>query len=209
MSKFFFRILSALFGVILLGGVTWLGFTASIDSSFVIWFGLASAILAPTGIAAISYSITAKKNEVLARLENVPEIQKLIQEAKTQEEKIKLLEQEREQLLAAVEFETRKQALISRKEILEVEASDLVSELEILEKELSFLDVEIDNSTAKKMVSSLNERIGARKRGDVVLNLGGRYMTISRDLILSLPMGRLVFSYFQFLGTWRNRTNNY
>ena len=183
----------------LLGGVVWLGFIASTDPAFVVWFGDASAILAPAGFAAISYSLTAGKNDTLARLEKVPEIQKLIEEAKTQEEKIKLLEQERDQLVAAVELETRKQALISRRDSLEADAVDLVAELEALDNEMSTIDSEIDNSSVKEIVSNLSERLGARKRGDIVLNIAGRYVTLSRDFILSMPMGRLLLSYFQLI----------
>jgi hypothetical protein len=71
----------------------WLGLKTTSDAAFVVWFGLASAILAPTGIAMIGYAITGGQREVLQRLSKVPEIDKLISEAKTQEERIRLLEE--------------------------------------------------------------------------------------------------------------------
>lgn len=208
MRKIIVRIFVALLGLGLLGSVVWLGFIASTDSTFVVWFGIASAILAPAGFAAISYSLTAGKNDTLARLEKIPEIQNLIEEAKTQEEKIKLLEQDRKQLVAAVELETRKQALVSRRDSLEADAVDLVAELEGVDNELSSIDSEIDNSSVKEIVSNLSERLGARKRGDIVLNIGGRYVTLSRDFILSMPMGRFFLSYFQLIESITQKRKN-
>ncbi|MFL6230441.1 MAG: hypothetical protein ACJ741_16845 [Pyrinomonadaceae bacterium] len=113
------RILTFLFGAGLIAVVVYLGLKARNDQSLVIWFGLAAAILVPSGFAAIGYAFTVTNRQVLERLSKVPEIERLITEARSQEEKIKLLEQERSRLAEIVELEARKQSLIFRKESLE------------------------------------------------------------------------------------------
>jgi hypothetical protein len=99
------RILTLLIGLGLLGVVVYLGLIARSDQSYVVWFGIAAAILAPTGLAAIGYSLSAGNRQVLERFSKVPEIERLIGEAKSQEEKIRLLEQERARLIEIVELE--------------------------------------------------------------------------------------------------------
>jgi hypothetical protein len=61
-------------------------------------FGLSSAVLAPGGIALISYAVTTRSRKALEELTRVPEIGKLVDKAKSQEEKIRILEEERDHL---------------------------------------------------------------------------------------------------------------
>ena len=184
-------------GFALLGIVGFLGIQAASDNRYIVWFGLAAALLAPGGIASISYAFSSGSRDTLARLERIPEIEKLIEEAKTQEEKIRLLEEERERLVEAIELETRKQALTARKDSLETDAVDILGELEAIDNELSTLDAEIEISSAQDAVQILNERLVARRRGDIVIRLGTRHFYLNRNLILSLPMGRFLLFNLQ------------
>src|SRR5215210_2747906 len=181
-------------GAILLAGVVWLGLKSTSDTTFVVWFGLASAILAPTGIAMIGYAITGGQREVLQRLSKVPEIDKLISEAKTQEERIQLLEEERSRVLEAVQLETRRQTLLTRKASLEDEGIRVLEALEAVEDELRSLEVDIEASTVKEEIQRLNERLRARQRGDIVVRLGDTYVEVSRDLVRSLPLFPGIFT---------------
>ena len=193
------RFLIAIVGFGLIGLVVWLGFAANSDNSFVIWFGLAAAILAPTGIAAVSYTFSSDSRQTLAKLEKVPEIQKLISAAQSQEEKIQLLEQEKEQLITAIEIESRKHALQARLADLEASSFEMLNELQAVDKELQEIDSEIENSKAAEIVENLNNRLSARRRGDIVLRLGNRSLTLNRNLILSLPLGRFLLFYLQYI----------
>ena len=189
------RLLSIVFGVTLLAVVVWLGFEARNDQTFVIWFGLAAAILAPTGIASFAYALRAGDREVLRQLARVPEIEKLIEAAKSQEEKVRLLQQEREQLLVTVQLEARREALLHQKDGLENEAVRVLADLQVVEAELATVSEEIQASPAVEAIVRLREKMQAIRRGDVVFRIGKRYFTLDRDLVLSLPLGRVLWWY--------------
>lgn len=199
------RFFQVAIGLLLFAAVIYLGFLASSDSRFVIWFGLAAALLAPGGIALISYAVTARSRQTLSQLSKVPEIEKLINEAESQEEKVRLLEQERERLVEAIELESRKQALDLRKDSLEKNAIDILNELEAIDTELNSLDVDIASSPARDAVRRLNERLSARQRGDVVLRLGSRYYSINRDIVLGMPMGRFLMFYLRIIESFTKK----
>src|SRR5258705_3148862 len=93
------RILLFLLGTGLIVSVVWLGFQSMKNQSLIVWFGLASAILAPIGLAAVGYSLTGGNRQVLERLSKVSEIERLITAAETQEQKIAGLERERARVL--------------------------------------------------------------------------------------------------------------
>ncbi len=181
------RIIAFAIGGAFLAGVVWLGLKTTSDAAFVVWFGLASAILAPTGITMITYAITGGQREVLQRLSKIPEIDRLISEARTQEERIQLLEEERSRLLEAVQLETRRQTLLTRKASLEDEGTRVLDALEAVEGELRNLEVDIEASTVKEEIERLNERLRARQQGDIIVRLGDTYVSVGRDLVRSFP----------------------
>jgi hypothetical protein len=191
------RILSLLLGVGLIALVVWLGLKTRNDQSLVIWFGLASAILAPTGFAAIGYSLTASNRQVLERLSKVPEIEHLITAAKTQEEKIGSLERERARLLEVVEFEARKESLSRRKGSLEQDGSRILNELEAIDAELSSL--KIISGPVTEEIRRLQARIRARQEGDLVFRIGSRHFLLKREIFIGLPYGGVVFENLKLL----------
>lgn len=181
------KVLAILVGLGLLGLVYKLGVMSLTDPSYVLYFGLASAIIAPVGLSLIGYSFKRNDQHVLAELAKVPEIDKLTKEAKSQEEKIALLEQERAKLAEIVRLEARKQALSNRKELLESDAVRILEELRLVDEEITQLDRTVEASSVTEEVRQLQERIEARKKGDIVVRLGSRYFVLTRRLINSLP----------------------
>src|SRR3954447_3501563 len=109
------RIAAPVVGVALLGLVVWLGVRSGDDSRYIVWFGLASAILAPIGLTFISRAFRRKDDQVLRELSSVPEIQELIARADTEQERLQLLEQERQRLAEIVRVEARRQTLEERR----------------------------------------------------------------------------------------------
>jgi hypothetical protein len=191
------RILSLLFGVGLIATVVWLGLQTRHDQSLVVWFGLAAAIFAPMGFAAIGYSLTSSNRQVLERLSKVPEIEHLITAAKTQEERIGSLERERARLLEVVEFEARKESLTRRKGSLEQDGTRILSELEAIDAELSSL--KISPGPVTEEITKLRARIRARQDGDLVFRIGSRHFVLKRDIFVGLPYGGVVFENFTLL----------
>ncbi len=68
-------IFSGLIGIALLLGVCYLGYLATHNSSFVVWFGLAAAIVVPIALGLIKHSFYRSDEELIKRLSKVPEIE--------------------------------------------------------------------------------------------------------------------------------------
>jgi hypothetical protein len=196
------RILSLVLGFWLIATVFWLGLKTKNDQSLVIWFGLASAILAPVGFAAIGYSLTANNRRVLERLSKIPEIEELITTAKTEEGKIESLERERARLLEVVEFEARKESLTMRKGSLEEDGARILTELEAIDAELATL--KISPGPVTEEIKKLQARIRARQKGDLVFRVGSRHFILKRETLIGLPYGGIVFENLKFLLKMRN-----
>jgi len=192
------KIIAALIATALIAGTVYLGIRSGKESYFVVWFGIASAIAAPVGLALFGYAISRSNGEVIQRLAKVPEIEKLIEQAKTQEEKIQILEAERSRLAEIVKLESRRQAALDRIDSLERDAIRILSELESLDGELKLLDEQVGESAASEEIRRLRERLKAREDGDVILRIGSKFYRIDRDIIKALPfgLGNPLLAYF-------------
>jgi hypothetical protein len=190
----------------LLAGVVYLGILSGQDSKFVVWFGIASAIAAPIGLSLLGYALRRSDSELIQRLARVPEIGRMIEDAKTQEEKIRLLERERSRLAEIIRLESRRQAVSDRIEALRQDAIRISQEFESLEKESRDLGDEIGQSAVSEEIRRLRERVRARERGDVVLTLGGRTYSVDRNIFAALPMGGdLLLAGFRLLEQWAGK----
>ena len=128
------RLFSGLAATGLIGGTIFLGIQSGKDNRFVVWFGISSAVAAPLGLALFASAVNRSDSEIISRLAKVPEIEKLINEARTQEEKIKLLEEERMNLAEIVRVESARQAAFDRIDSLERDATRILDELRRLWK---------------------------------------------------------------------------
>lgn len=205
------RLAAALLALALLAGVVYLGILSGRENKFVVWFGIASAIVAPVGLTLFGYALASGDRDVIQRLAKVPEIERLISEAKTQEEKIALLEAERARLIDVVKIESRRQAIRDRIESLENDAVRIIRELKNLDDEAAAIEEKISESPATEEIQRLHERVRARQEDDVVIRIGRRVYRVDRDIIKALPfsLGNFVLAYFRILegfsGWWRHR----
>ena len=192
------NIIPAFIAICLIGGTVYLGFQSVKDNRFVIWFGLASAIAAPVGLNLFTYAFRRSDREIIQQLAKVPEIERLIEQAKTQEEKIQVLEAERSRLAEIVKIESRRQAALDRINSLEGDAVRILAELENLDRELILIDEQVGGSAISEEIRRLRERIKAREDGDVILRIGSRVYRIDRDIIKALPfgLGNPLIAYF-------------
>jgi Rad3-related DNA helicase len=182
-----------LFGLLLIAPVVWLGLASTSAPVFVPWFGIASAILAPIGLAMIGMAFRSPNTDVLARLSKVPEIEKLISEAKTQEEKVRLLQEERSKLLETIKFETRRSALMARKESLETDAARVVEQLRATTEEIEKLDSSLTGSSVSHEVRELERMLEAKRQGAVIgFKIRGRYYTIDLRMFDYLPYSKIL-----------------
>lgn len=202
------RIAAGLLGLGSIAGVVYLGFLSGQNPAFVVWFGIASAVLAPVGLALAGYALTPGDHDVIQRLARVPEIERLVKEAKTVEEKIRLLEAERARLADVVQLEGRRQAIKDRRDSLEHDAVRALDELKALDEEERLLGEKIHESPGHNAIQELHERLKARQSQDPVFRIGSRIYRIHRDLILGITpfgLGRVILAYLRFLETLNER----
>lgn len=194
------RFAAALLALTLLAGVVYLGILSGRDPKYVVWFGIASAIVAPIGLTLFGYAFRSGDRNLIQRLSKVPEIERLILEAKTQEEKIQLLEAERARLVEVVKIESRREAIRDRIESLENDAVR-IRELKNLDAEAASFEEQITDSPVAEEIKALHERVRARQEGDAVIRLGRRVYRIDRDIIKAFPAGtgNLVLAYFRVM----------
>jgi len=204
------RLGAGFLAIALLSGVVYLGILSGRNNKLVVWFGIASAIVAPVGLALFSYAFSRSDHELIQRLAAVPEIERLMAEARTHEEKVRVLEAEEARLVEIIQLESRRQAARDRTESLERDALRIVQELDSLTDEMRIIDVSIGNSIASEEIERLRQRVRARERGDVVWRLGTRTYRIDRDIIKALPfgMGNLTLAYLRLLERVQERRRN-
>lgn len=203
------RIFSGLAATGLIGGTIFLGIQSGKDNRFVVWFGISSAVAAPLGLALFASAVNRPDSEIISGLAKVPEIEKLINQAKTQEEKIKLLEEERMNLAEIVRVESARQAALDRIDSLERDATRILDELEFLDQEVASIDQNLEKRYISSEIRRLRERVKARKDGDVILRIGRRSYRIDRDIIKATPfgLGNSLLAYFRIVEAVQHKTS--
>lgn len=190
-------LLTALF---LAGVVVWLGFKASDDTSYFVWFALASAFLPTIAIGAIKSAFTTdRSSDVIERLSQVPEVEQLVAEAENEEERIRLLREQRQNLDEIVRLEARRQTLSARRASLEQDGIRIVNELHVVEDEMRELQLDIEGSTVRDEIDRLERRLKARQNGDLTFKIGSNYFRLSRAVVAGFPFSTLALLP-QFIG---------
>ena len=156
-------------GLLMLTAVVLLGFQATRNTSYVVWFGLASVVLAPFALNVIVHASKMDDQLLFRQLLKVPQIDTLIQQVRTQEEEIRLLDMERERLSEVIQVEARRQTLIAQLGSLEKRMAEALTEHKAVTDELELIGVTIEASPVLKEARRLQERIKARKKGRVIV----------------------------------------
>lgn len=184
------RLIFFLLSVVFFGSVIWAGvWTASDPTNFrLIVLTVVAAINTQIGFYFFSVALPGNDQQIIKRLAKVPEIESLILEAKTREEKIAVLEQQRSRLEEVIKLEVRRLTLVNRKEDLESEGIRVLHDLKIIETELTQINEHINqNSVLQRELELLNERISAQRRGDLVIEFLGQSIVIRRELQDMIP----------------------
>ena len=131
------RVLSTIIFLLTLFADIWLYFKSQETTEiYLILFGLISAVFLPLAFSLFGYSFNKNNREIIKKLSKVPEIDRLVLEAKTAEEKVENLKQERQKLENIIQSESKRFALISKKENLEKDAKRILNELDVIEEEI-------------------------------------------------------------------------
>lgn len=165
-------------GILLIIFVVFLGFRSG-GGVYVIWFGLACTVIAPIGLSLISSAFKTKQNNSLKKLLKVSEINELINKAETQEEKIKILENERKQLIDKVRYETTKYATLERKKHLENEAERILKDLKLVDSEIEKLQLEsVGDQASNEALVMLYKRL-ENNRNNLMTSMSFRGLTLT------------------------------
>lgn len=149
------RIISAIIGIFLIGVVIYLGLKSGDDNKYIVPFGLTSALIAPMGLSALGYSIK-RKDDTLQKLAKISQIDALIEQAETEEEKIRRLKKEKDVLLDYIKNETKRISRIERKKILEADAKKILNEYKEVVEELNAMsNMEIDLENVSEEIQEL------------------------------------------------------
>lgn len=118
--------------------------------------------------------IESKINE----LSKIPNIENMVKQAKTEEEKIKILEKEKENLLEYIKIESRRMFLKKRLEDLDEKLVEnykiltpILNEINLIENELKNINDTYSTSVSVKEIENVRQRIEA-KHGNNIIKIG-------------------------------------
>lgn len=189
------RSLTVTIGLTILAGVVYLGFLTTSHHGLIPWFGIASAVLAPSGFALIGLAFYSRDRLAIRRLEKVPEIKGLIEKANSQEEKLRALQKERKELLQVIEYEAQTKALEFKLLSLESDAARILNQLDETVNRLAELEKDISPILISPEIEELRARLHAKQRGDHVIRLFGNDLLVPRRVFEGIPF----FSYFEMI----------
>ena len=175
-------------GVLFIGFVVWLGVKTNNDNTLIVWFGIAAAVIAPLGFSIIGYAFTADNQKIIKRLSKVPDIQKLILQSKTEEEKIQILERQRNDLLKIIELEAKQQSLIEREKTLIEDAIRILSQLNRIYREKDEIGANINSVNLNDNIKELRDRVNAARSGDLIFKIFGMVFRINKEVLNALPI---------------------
>lgn len=200
------RIISAIIGAFLIGIVIWLGVKSGSDSKYIVPFGLTSVLIAPMGLSALGYSIK-RKDDTLQKLANISQIDELIEQAETEEEKIRRLKKEKDVLLDYIKNETKRISKIERKKILEADAKRILDEYKEVVGELNIVsNMEIDLEDVSEEIQELysiqnkdSREVDNNEQGSKLVVLGINYTIQGLFDIYRLPAEILMDQIDRFM----------
>jgi hypothetical protein len=203
-----FTLAALLLALVVLSGMK----TLQQDARWLLVFGLACAFLAPVGLEILKHLFTMRERDrerlKIEKLYKVGDINELINEAETMEEKVRLLNEERRNLGEIIRIEANRQALLQRREMLASEASRILNDYQTLETEFNNINLDIASEEIMDELENLKERLSARKKNLVIFFWGHRqYIVDSEEYVGYLPYGMVTFLKLGIRGM--GELNNY
>jgi len=198
---------------LLIALVVWSGMkTLQQDARWLLVFGLTCAFLAPVVLEIFKHLLTAREREReqqrIEKLYKVGDLNELINEAETMEEKVRLLNEERRNLSEIIRTEAYRQALLQRRETLTSDANRILSDYQALEDEFKSVNLDIASEETMRELENLRERLSARKKNLVIFFWGNRqYILDTKEYVGYLPYG--VGTSLELLIREISKLNNY
>lgn len=205
MKNVFFLLL----GLILIAGLIFLGYYTTTNPTFVIWFGLITAIISPIVFELILLPLKYKDKKIITDLSKIPQIETLLNEAKNNESKVKLLELKIKELDSLISYESRRKTLIAERDLYINQGKLALKQIEGINKSIELLTLEREGIPDElKPLLSIIENI---ESNDIHCKIGDKTITIKQKHIESIPIyGSFTFSLLRTcMGvTKKHKANN-
>ncbi len=147
----------------------------------IILFGVLAALLTPLGLSVLIAGLMPPQL-VKPKLADA-DLQLLIEQARSEAERLHLLEERRRTLAEAVRLETRRQVLKERVNRLEEDASRVLQDLHNADAEIGILDASVRSSQSIDEVRELRDRLDAKGKGDIIFQFHEKQYRLSPDLL--------------------------
>lgn len=196
-----------LIGLILLALIIYAGFYTTNHAGLVIWFGVLTAIAAPLAFEFLFFPFKSKDNDLVQKLSRVPEIEKLINKARTQEAKVKILEQQKLDLDTLISFESQRRTLLAERAIYVLQGEKALEELERINVNLDILTK--NKHKMPDSMKSLLVLIEKIETSDIAYNFFGKRMVLKKKYVEFLPWyGNLLFEATKSISNAIVKVNN-
>lgn len=190
------KILSFISGLLLVGLITYFGYYTASHSSFVIWFGVITAIIAPLAFEFILYPFRSKDKQLIKELSKVPQIEKLIKEASDNESKIKLLEQQKLDLDKLISYESKRRTLLAERNLYVIQGEEALRGIEKSNQNLTLLLSE--KQQLPESLKSLQQEIENIESTDLAYTINGKKYVIKKKYFEFFPYyGNAVYEIFK------------
>lgn len=201
MRKLITVVLPILVGLGFLGLAIWLFFLAKNDNTYLLFFGLGTAILIPISLSLIGFGFNFRHrqvNEKLSELSKINDIQILLDKAKTTEEKIEILKTEYQNLEKNLRYNNEKISLELRRDDLIKKAQEIIKELDSINNELEIVDSNLSGFEIPMEVELLRERVFKKQVAIVrYKNKGYYYYRYTLPNFGPIPLDDLIFKIFK------------
>lgn len=114
----------------------------------------------------------------LDKLSKVPDLENMIEQAKTEEDKIKVLENEKDNLSEYIKIESRRLFLLKRIDDLDKKLreqfkvlSPILDEINLLEKELTRINDSYSTSVSLREIENIRERIERKRSYEITTGI--------------------------------------
>lgn len=116
-----------------------------------------------------------KIESTINELYKIPNIENMVKQAKTEEEKIKILENEKENLLEYIKIESKRMFLKKRLEDLDEKLAEsykiltpMLNEINLIETELKHINDTYSTSISVKEIENVRQRIEDKHRTNII-----------------------------------------
>jgi vacuolar-type H+-ATPase subunit I/STV1 len=192
------KILSFFTGLLLISAIVCSGYYTVHHNSFVIWFGVITALLTPFAMEAILYPFKSGDKKMLQNLAKVSEINKLIKKAEDKETKVRQLETQLRQLDQLIAYESKRRTLEAEKAIYLFQAQNALKGLDKVQGEIAALTSE--KQQLPEELVALQKQLERGGPNDIELLIGTKTFVLRQKDFDGISIyGTFVFELFRLI----------